>query len=203
MKGNGKDTAIGRREVRPGQRALTTGAVARLCGVATRTVSKWCDSGKLRNYRIPGSEDRRVPVDDLLRFMKEHGMPTHHLEEHTTYRVLLFGVGGVVEAALATALPSDAGYRVESVQSSFDVGCLLYSFKPNCVLIDLSVGRSAAGQVLGYLRASDRAGTLVLALAGEDETDEAGLVGMGFDGVFVAPHNPQELAERVRQGRED
>ena len=54
---------------------LTTGEVAKICNVAPRTVSKWFDSGALRGYRIPGSKDRRIPINQLIRFMKQHGMP--------------------------------------------------------------------------------------------------------------------------------
>ena len=54
---------------------LTTGEVAKLCNVAPRTASKWFDSGQLRGYRIPGSKDRRIPLEHLIRFMKAHGIP--------------------------------------------------------------------------------------------------------------------------------
>ncbi len=47
---------------------LTTGEVAKICNVASRTVSKWFDSGQLRGYRIPGSKDRRIPVANLVKF---------------------------------------------------------------------------------------------------------------------------------------
>ena len=45
---------------------LTTGEVAQICNVAPRTVSKWFDSGQLRGYRIPGSRDRRIPLNALI-----------------------------------------------------------------------------------------------------------------------------------------
>ncbi|MFM2164090.1 MAG: Polar-differentiation response regulator DivK, partial [Planctomycetota bacterium] len=54
---------------------LTTGEVARICNVASRTVSKWFDSGQLAGYRIPGSKDRRIPVSNLMAFMKKHNIP--------------------------------------------------------------------------------------------------------------------------------
>lgn len=54
---------------------LTTGQCAKLCGVTPRDVAKWFDSGRLRGYRIPGSQDRRVPKEYLLRFLREQGMP--------------------------------------------------------------------------------------------------------------------------------
>ena len=52
---------------------LTTGEVAKICNVAARTVSKWFDAGQIEGYRIPGSKDRRIPVDSLVKFMEDHG----------------------------------------------------------------------------------------------------------------------------------
>jgi hypothetical protein len=53
----------------------TTGQVSRIANVAARTVSIWFDSGRLKGYRIPGSQDRRIPHDNLIAFLTEHGMP--------------------------------------------------------------------------------------------------------------------------------
>lgn len=52
----------------------TIGFVARACGVAIRTAAKWIDSGKLKGYRVPGSLDRRVYPEDLIRFLRENKM---------------------------------------------------------------------------------------------------------------------------------
>lgn len=57
------------------RKVFTTGEVAALCKVAPRTVAKWFDSGRLKGYRIPGSQDRRVPREQLVKFLGEHGMP--------------------------------------------------------------------------------------------------------------------------------
>ena len=54
---------------------FTTGDVARICNVATRTVCIWFDKGLLKGYRIPGSKDRRIPVKELKRFMKANKIP--------------------------------------------------------------------------------------------------------------------------------
>ena len=53
---------------------FTTGQVAKLCGVAPRTASKWFDSGRLKGFNVPCSQDRRVPKESLLEFLKAHGM---------------------------------------------------------------------------------------------------------------------------------
>lgn len=63
---------------------FTVGEVARICKVAPRTVNKWFDSGRLRGYRIPGSQDRRIPREHLIRFLKEHGMPLGELDDDSS-----------------------------------------------------------------------------------------------------------------------
>jgi len=52
----------------------STNAVATICRVAPRTVSKWFDSGRLSGHKLPGSSTRRIPQPSLHRFLKDHGM---------------------------------------------------------------------------------------------------------------------------------
>ena len=59
---------------------LTTGQVATICGVAPRTVCKWFDSGRLSGYRVPGSNDRRIPRDALEKFIREYKLPQSMLD---------------------------------------------------------------------------------------------------------------------------
>ena len=63
---------------------FSTGEVAKICGVAPLTVSKWFDLGLIRGYRIPGSSHRRIPRVHLIRFLKENGMPLGELEGDET-----------------------------------------------------------------------------------------------------------------------
>lgn len=59
------------------KRDFTTGDVSRICGVASRTVSKWCDSGRLKSYRIGVTDSnghRRITEEDLLSFLNAHNM---------------------------------------------------------------------------------------------------------------------------------
>lgn len=65
-----------------GNSVLSTGEVAKICNVALRTVQKWFDSGLIKGYRIPGGRDRRIPVDELARFLEEYNMPIPDFIKH-------------------------------------------------------------------------------------------------------------------------
>ena len=89
------------------KKVFTTGQVAKICKVAPRTVSKWFDSGRLRGYRIPGSQDRRIPREHLLRFLKEHGMPLGDLEAEVYHKVLVVGADAPLLSRLREQSPRE------------------------------------------------------------------------------------------------
>src|SRR5881398_910642 len=100
---------------------LTTGEVAKFCSVAPRTVSKWFDSGALHGYRIPGSKDRRIPLNQLIRFMKLHGMPLNGLMTGCTRVLIVDGEGDIVDV-LEKILEDEAKYEVEVAGDGFSAG---------------------------------------------------------------------------------
>ncbi len=110
---------------------LTTGQVAKICSVAPRTVSKWFDGGQLQGYRIPGSRDRRIPVDQLVRFMKTYGMPLNGLEVGPT-RVLVLDECSL---ALRGQMPEDEGYEVRVAASPFEAGVAVEKWKPDVMVL--------------------------------------------------------------------
>jgi excisionase family DNA binding protein len=54
---------------------VTTGQAAALLGVASRTVAKWIDTGKIPSWRI--NKDRRVLLSDLIKFADSQGIPVN------------------------------------------------------------------------------------------------------------------------------
>lgn len=57
----------------------TTGQVARICGVSKRLPAVWFDKGLLKGFRLPGGGHRRVPHENLVEFLEEHGIPLERL----------------------------------------------------------------------------------------------------------------------------
>lgn len=146
------------------QDVLTTGQVAKICNVAPRTVSKWFDTGKLRGYRIPGSRDRRIPLDQLIRFMRAHGLPLEGLDGGV-HRVLIAHLDEELTAWLEQALVQQGQYEVQAARCAFSTGFQASLFKPHTILIDPYGLKVDPAQLSHFLKCSeDLAGTKLVAL---------------------------------------
>jgi len=53
---------------------LTTGTVAKDCGVSKVTVLRWIDKGILSAFKIPGGQNR-IHKDEFYAFMAKHDIP--------------------------------------------------------------------------------------------------------------------------------
>ena len=180
------------------KKVFTTGQVAKICKVAPRTVSKWFDSGKLRGYRIPGSQDRRIPREQLIKFLKEHGMPLGELEEEGLHKVLIIGADKIFIDRVKEMLPETENYKYELAHSGFEAGIQAESFHPDSIIIDLAMGRSEALQIAANLRRNNAyEHTLIVALAAEDEAAPESLVDYGFNEAFKKPFDVALLTERI------
>src|SRR5438128_1225997 len=181
------------------KKVFTTGQVAKICKVAPRTVSKWFDSGRLRGYRIPGSQDRRIPREHLIRFLKEHGMPLGELEEEGWHKILIIGAEKLFIDRVRELLPDDEDFKYELANSGFEAGIMAESFHPDSIIIDLAMGRSEALQIAQNLRRNPQyEQTLIIAMASEDEAAPETLVNYGFSEAFKKPFDVALLTERIQ-----
>jgi excisionase family DNA binding protein len=180
------------------KKVFTTGQVAKICKVAPRTVSKWFDSGRLRGYRIPGSQDRRIPREHLVRFLKEHGMPLGDLESEVFHKILVVGAEAPMLASLREHLREGDDFRLEAAASGFEAGIRAESFHPDCIVIDMAVGRIEAGQIAQNLRKSnDHQETILVALTSDEPGAE--VFSLGFNDAFKKPFDAALLGERIRR----
>ena len=175
----------------------TTGDVARICQVAPRTVSKWFDTGRLKGYRIPGSLDRRIPRDSLVEFMRSHGMPLGELGSVQGGKVLIIGMPAA-EQAIVEKLLLASGMTTISAANAFEAGALAMEQRPQCVVIDASIGTNEARMIANYFKSAGRdATTRVVGLVSDDENADPSTANT-YDEKFRRPFDPALLAVRVK-----
>jgi len=177
---------------------LTTGEVAKICSVAPRTVSKWFDSGALHGYRIPGSKDRRIPLNQLIRFMKQHGMPLNGLMTGST-RVLIVDDEQDIVEVLEKILEDEAKYEVEVCKGGFAAGVSAEKFRPHVILLDMHLATIDAKEVCKQVKSSnDLQLTKVIAMSGKlGEEESKSLLTTGFDGFLKKPFHVRQVIEAV------
>jgi len=179
---------------------LTTGEVAKICNVAPRTVSKWFDSGQLRGYRIPGSKDRRIPLNSLVRFMKTHHIPLDGLQSGRT-RVLIVDDESEIVDVLEKVLTEQANYEVRTAHGGFAAGIECEKFRPHVLLLDMHLGDIQGTGVLKLVRDNtDLQLTKVIAMSGKLTDGQAHqLIQNGFDGYLKKPFHVRQVIESIEE----
>jgi len=183
-----------------GKNVLTTGDVAKICNVAPRTVSKWFDNGQLKGYRIPGSKDRRIPVNELVRFMKAHNMPAAALPVGKI-RVLIADSKTDTTSSLADILRTKADYEVQTVHNDFETGLIAQKFAPHVLLISLLAEGIDAANICKAVRSNEDLQTIkIIALANRlSDSESAALLQKGFDDYISNCADTTEVIKKIEE----
>ena len=179
---------------------LTTGEVAKICNVAPRTVSKWFDAGQLKGYRIPGSKDRRIPVTELLRFMKEHGIPLDGVVSGSM-RVLIVDEDREVVDVLKRVLTEQTEYEVQTATGNFEAGLVCERIHPHVVLINVHMEGGNGQHIAELIRGADSTQlTRVIGMSGRlTDGQMHAMRGAGFDGFLKKPFQVRQVISVIEQ----
>jgi len=178
---------------------LTTGEVAKICNVTIRTVIKWFESGKLKGYKIPASKDRRIPRAELVRFMREHGMPLQALEDSRVRRVLIADDEKKIVELLAEELVGDRYLEIRTAFSGWEAGLALADFKPHLVILDYNLGDMDGLEVIRMIRKNESLGHTKVLLVSGFLTEERGqeILEEGADAFLRKPFGLDTIRAKI------
>src|SRR3990167_544997 len=179
-------------------KVFTTGQVAKIYKVSVRIVNKWFDSGRLKGYRIPGSQHRRIPREYLIKFLKEYGMPLGDLEDETVAKVLIMAQDQTMIENLKRELLPERSFKVMVASSGFEAGIMTESFRPDCMVVDFSIGHTEALQVCLNLRRNAKFSEMLLIVLLPDDGSSTSFDRSSINETFKKPFDATLLAERLR-----
>lgn len=179
-------------------KVFTTGQVAKICKVGPKTVSRWFDSGRLKGYRIPGSQDRRIPREYLIKFLKEHGMFLGDLEDEAMAKVLILAQDQVLIENLRREMPLERSFKLAVAESGFDCGVQAEGFHPDCIIVDFSIGRTEALRVCQNVRRNGELADMILVALLPDDGSSTSFDCSSINETFKKPFDAALLAERLR-----
>lgn len=180
---------------------LTTGQVAKICNVTIRTVIKWFENGHLEGYKIPGSRDRRFPRDNVLQFMKAHGIPVGEFEKELSVRkrVLVVDDDPALLATLESYLRSLGLFDLQTASNGYEAGLKTASFRPHVLLIDHNLGDITGAEVAQSVRQNaSLADTRIIVMSGYLSDEEARVLReKGIDDFLRKPFEPERVRDKI------
>lgn len=174
---------------------LTTGEIAKYCGVNFRTVIRWIERGRLQAYQLPGRGDNRVTVDDFIEFLKENHMPIPEDFAQRERRVLIV----VNDPTLANNIEGtlqENGYATTVASDGFHAGSLLGTFKPSVMLLDLRIPGLSPDDVVKFVESAAGIDRIKVLITSNDDNEGAAT---SADDFIRQPFSSEELVTRLNQ----
>ncbi len=177
---------------------FTTFETAKLCHVSPLSIINWVNAGRLPAFRTPGGH-RRIRREDLIRFMKDNGIPLpEDLQEGSGRRkILVVDDESSIREVLAEHLTTrPQPFEVSTAADGFEAGRLVATFRPDVVLLDLKMPGLDGFQICRTIKADpDSSSTIVIAMTGYHSAEtEQRILECGAVRCFSKPIEPSKLS---------
>lgn len=181
------------------KRIFTTGEAATICKVSQQTIIRCFDSGRLTGFRVPGSKFRRIPRDELIRFMKANSIPLDVLTNGGKKRILVVDDDPAILELYRDIFGGDLRYELKSASNGYDAGMLTESFRPHLMILDFMLPDLNGDLVCRRVRENPNlAETRVLCVSGAATDSELDAVrAAGAAGCLRKPFSVDALRKQV------
>lgn len=177
---------------------FSTGEAAKVCRVSQQTIIRCFDSGRLKGFYVPGSRFRRIPRDELIKFMKENDIPLDNLDSGKK-KILVVDDDPEIVDLFVEVLERDGRFEVRTASTGYDAGILTQQVRPDLIVLDFMLPDINGKTVCETVRANEELeDTKIIAISGlieEDKIQE--LYDAGVDLFMQKPFKISELVTRI------
>jgi len=180
------------------KQVFTTGEAAEVCQVSQQTIIRCFDAGRLKGFRVPGSRFRRIPRDELIKFMKDNDIPLDRLASGKR-RILVVDDDEQILELFIDVLERDGRFEIKTAGTGYDAGVPSQSFRPDLMLLDYMLPDVNGNVVCKTVRdnpdLTDMKIIIVSGVVNQDEIDD--LLKAGADDFVKKPFNIDKLLGRI------
>lgn len=182
------------------KKVFTTGEAAKVCKVSQQTIIRCFDSGRLNGFRVPGSRFRRIPREELIRFMRENEIPLESIGSDRKRILIVDDEEGIV-SLMADLFEDDGRFEVTTASTGYDAGIETERVKPHLIVLDFMLPDINGNVVCKRIRQSPTLGdTKILCVSGVVEQSEVNMLKeSGADDFIKKPFDLHELVARVER----
>lgn len=179
---------------------FTTGEAAEVCQVSQQTIIRCFDAGRLKGFRVPGSRFRRIPRDELMRFMRDNDIPLDRLKS-LKRRVLVVDDDPAIVELFTDVLERDGRFEVQTAATGYDAGVLSQQYRPELMILDYMLPDVNGNVVCRTVRDNpDLSEMKIIIVSGVVNQDEVqGLLDAGADEFVKKPFNIERLLARINE----
>ncbi len=176
---------------------LTTGEVGRICNSNISMIARWFDKKILEGYTLPGSDDRRIPRDNLIKFLIENKMPLGVLEDIDKENVILVSddnkFTNLFETQLKRQINEALSKKLIKASDKAEAIWKLAVATPSFILVDLKMGEDTAREILKASARFNRKFHKLIALKG----NQTELGDQSWDLVSNKTDRPQDVIREL------
>ena len=180
------------------KQVFTTGEAAEVCKVSQQTIIRCFDAGRLNGFRVPGSRFRRIPREELIRFMKANDIPTDGFATGKKKVMVVDDDPNIVEL-FTDLLGRDNRLEIRSAATGYDAGLVTEQFRPHLIVLDYMLPDINGNRVCETIRQNgELANTRIIVVSGvvnREEVDD--LLRCGADEFIKKPFNVDHLLKRI------
>ncbi|MEX0653507.1 MAG: response regulator [Phycisphaeraceae bacterium] len=180
------------------KQVFTTGEAAEVCKVSQQTIIRCFDSGRLKGFRVPGSRFRRIPREELIRFMRQNDIPADVLQKGKR-KVLVVDDDEQILELFVDVLSRDERFEIKTAGTGYDAGMMTEQFKPDLIVLDYMLPDINGNVVCKRIRETvEMQHTKIIIVSGvvnQDEIDD--LLEAGADEFVKKPFNVEKLQQRI------
>jgi excisionase family DNA binding protein len=182
------------------KRVFTTGEAAAICKVSQQTIIRCFDSGRLTGFRVPGSKFRRIPREELVRFMRANNIPLEALGSGRK-RVLAVDDDPRIIELYVDLLGRDGRFEVKTAGTGYDAGLLTEAFRPQLMILDYMLPDINGNIVCQRVRENPAyADMKVLCVSGVvNQAEIDGLISSGANAFLKKPFDVPVLMAKLEE----
>jgi excisionase family DNA binding protein len=177
---------------------FTTGEAAEICRVSQQTIIRCFDSGRLQGFRVPGSKFRRIPRQNLIKFMRDNSIPLDNLDSGKK-KVLVVDDDAEIVELISDILSRDGRFEIKTASSGYEAGMATQQFRPDLILLDYMLPDVNGNVVCQTIRSNPEfANTKIIVVSGvikQEEIDQ--LLKSGACDFVKKPFTITELTDKM------
>ena len=177
---------------------FTTGEAAEICRVSQQTIIRCFDAGRLEGFRVPGSRFRRIPRQNLIKFMKDNNIPLDSIASGKR-KVLIVDDDAEIVELIVEVLERDGRFEVKTASSGYEAGMATQRFRPELILLDYMLPDVNGNVVCQTIRKNPEFENIkIVIVSGVVKEDEiAQLLKSGAEDFIKKPFNITELTDKI------